>query len=348
MKMKRIGVAVIMAVLIAVLLLYPIDSYISQPGGAYDLAPLVEVDGQEEDIAGTFSLMTISLSKATPLSYAFAKFSSERKLLPVESVRRQDEDEEEYNFRQKRLMANSKYSAITVAFKKAELPVNIELNGVVVMQVLKNSASSTLLKTGDIIREIDGEHLTKSGEFASLLEEKSHGDQVHLLIERDGEEMTLDISLKEIPGGDGRVGLGVQFEEDRTVTTNPEVTFHTSNIGGPSAGLMFTLEILNRLIETDITKGYQIAGTGEMLEDGTVGRIGGADFKVMAAAKDGIEIFFAPDDDIPDEVRVLNPGIQSNYEEALQAAKRIKTKMKIVPVKTIDDALNYLRQLEEK
>ena len=88
-----------------------------------------------------------------------------------------------------------------------------------------------------------------------------------------------------------------------------EVEFKTSNIGGPSAGLMFTLEIMNQLLDEDLTKGYNIAGTGEMLEDGTVGRIGGADFKVIAASRQDMEIFFAPADDLPDEVRAENPGI---------------------------------------
>ena len=81
--------------------------------------------------------------------------------------------------------------------------------------------------------------------------------------------------------------LVFSFEEDRTLTTDPEVEFITSNIGGPSAGLMFTLEIMNQLVDEDLTKGYNIAGTGEMLEDGTVGRIGGAGFKVIAASREG-------------------------------------------------------------
>lgn len=348
MRMKRIGVAALIFAFLAVLFLYPMDSYISQPGSAYDLTPLVEVDDQKEKDTGTFSLMTISLAKATPVTYALSRFSNERKLLSAESVRRHGENDEEYNLRQKRLMANSKFNAIFVAFEKAELPVNIELNGVIVMKVLKNGASTTLLKTGDIIREIDGIRLIESGDFTSILEGKTLGEQVHLLVERGGEELEVELMLKEIPEGDGRVGLGIQFEEDRTITTQPAVEIHTSNIGGPSAGLMFTLEILNRLLDEDITKGYQIAGTGEMLEDGTVGRIGGVDFKVMAAVKDGIDIFFAPDDEIPDEVKSVNPGVQTNYEEAIKAAEQIGTKMKIVPVKTIDDALDYLEQLESK
>lgn len=111
---------------------------------------------------------------------------------------------------------------------------------------------------------------------------------------------------------------------------------------------MFTLEILNQLLPEDITKGYKIAGTGEMGPDGTVGRIGGIDLKVIAADNKDIEIMFAPDDDINPIVLENNPGLTSNYEEALKSARKIGTNMKIVPVKTIDDALAYLEQLEPK
>lgn len=348
MRMKRIGVPFVILVIIAVLFLYPMDSYISQPGGAYDLSPLVEVEGVEEESTGTFSLMTISMAKSTPVTYALSRFSNDRKLLPARSVRLQDENEDEYRLRQERAMENSKYNAITVAFQKANIPLTVELNGILVMKVLKKGASSNLLKIGDIIHKIDGMSLINLGDFASAIAEKDQGDTVQLTIEREGEEKEIEVELKEIPNSDGKVGMGIQFAEDRVIKAHPEVTIETSNIGGPSAGFMFTLEILNRLVDEDLTKGFNIAGTGEMLEDGTVGRIGGTDFKVKAAHKDHMDIFFAPDDEVSAEVKALNPTIQSNYEEAVQTAKEINTSMEIVPVKTIDDALAYLEQLEPK
>src|SRR5690606_23603033 len=103
-----------------------------------------------------------------------------------------------------------------------------------------------------------------------------------------------------------RVGLGISFVEDSTITTDPEVKIDSEQIGGPSAGLMFTLEIINQLLEEDITKGYDVAGTGTMEREGEVGRIGGIDQKVMAADKDGMEIFFAPHDGEAE-------NIESNY-----------------------------------
>lgn len=109
---------------------------------------------------------------------------------------------------------------------------------------------------------------------------------------------------------------------------------------------MFSLEIYNQLTKNDLTKGHSIAGTGTIDPDGTVGRIGGIDKKVVAADNEGAEIFFAPDDEITPEMKKAYPNIQSNYKEAVKAAKDIGTKMKIVPVKTFDDALNYLKALK--
>lgn len=85
---------------------------------------------------------------------------------------------------------------------------------------------------------------------------------------------------------------------------------------------MFTLEILNQLMDEDITKGYSVAGTGVINEDGTVGRIGGIEKKVVAADRDGVEIFFAPDDEISEEAKKKDPGLISNYEAAVTTAKK--------------------------
>ena len=348
MRKKKFGIIGVLLVIIAILLVYPLDSYISQPGGAYDLDPLVEVVGGDVDDDGTFSLMTISVSKATPVSYVLSKFTDKKKLLPAENVRRNGENDKEYNIRQKKLMTGSQFNAITVAFEKAGIPVDIQYDGVFVTRVLDAGASADILEAGDKIRAIDGIELNESGQFVTLIGDKKMGDVVEISLVREDKRLDVTVTLKEIPKSNGRAGLGVEFEEDRTLTTDPEVEFKTSNIGGPSAGLMFTLEIMNQLLDEDLTKGYNIAGTGEMLEDGTVGRIGGADFKVIAASRQDVEIFFAPADDLPEDVRAANPGILTNYEEAVKMAEKIGTKMKIVPVTTVDDALDYLATLEEK
>ena len=102
---------------------------------------------------------------------------------------------------------------------------------------------------------------------------------------------------------------------------------------------MFSLEIYNQLTKGDLTKGYQIAGTGTMDEAGKVGPIGGIGQKIVAADKSGADIFFAPNE---------NGSTRSNYQDALIAAKDIDTKMKIVPVDSFEQAVEYLEQLKKK
>lgn len=350
MKLKKIGLYALALLFMGFLFIYPLNAYVSKPGGAYDLAPIVEVDGRDTDDAGSFSLMTISIGKATPFSYVASTFSDKMKILPINKVRRGDENDKEYNIRQKKLMSDSQFNAITVAFQKVGIPVEVTYDGVFVVAVRTGGAADGKLDAGDKIREVDGVLLREPGQFASLIAGKSEGDLVTVKVERDSELIDVELTLREIPQSNvkGRIGLGVEFQEDRELTTDPKVKMHTAEIGGPSAGLMFTLEIMNQLLDEDLTKGYKIAGTGEILADGTVGRIGGADFKIIAADREGVEIFFAPDDELSEEVRELNPGIMTNYEEAVKTAEKIGTKMKIVPVKTVDDALNYLKDLEEK
>ncbi len=348
MKMRKWGIALLILVIVAVLSLYPLDMYISRPGSAYDLTPLVEVVGGDTEDEGTFSLMTIAIGKATPLTYAYSNFTDTMNLLPAAKVRMHGESDAEYGLRQKKLMTDSKTHAISVAFDRAGLPIDRNFTGIFVAGVLPAGASAGKLQVGDVIQSIDQQELASLKEFMEEISGKPEGQKVNLQITRGKKDLDVSVDIKELPGTEGRMGIGIQPEEQIALKTDPKVNIKTEQIGGPSAGLMFTLELMNRLLDVDLTKGYDIAGTGEMLEDGSVGRIGGIDFKIIAAHRQGIEIFFAPDDKIPAEIKKKNPQLLSNYEEAKATADKIGTKMKVVPVKTIDDALVYLEKLEKK
>jgi PDZ domain-containing protein len=170
---------------------------------------------------------------------------------------------------------------------------------------------------------------------------KKVGDIVQITFLRDEVEHTESLKLAQISDENGkRPGIGISLDNYQTIELPKEVSIASQNIGGPSAGLMFTLEIYDQLRkDIDLTRGYKIAGTGTMSDDGTVGRIGGINHKVVAADSAGAEIFFAPDD----------TGFgASNYEDALVTAKRIGTSMKIVPVKNVHDAIHYLTELAPK
>lgn len=346
---RKISLYVLFLISIAFLSLYRLDAYIMKPGSAYDVSEFVTVAGGDTDDEGTMSLMTVAMQQATPITYLWAKTQKYQKIMNLQQVRNPLEDDEEYSVRQIKLMSDSQFNAKYVAFNKAGLDYNVHFKGVFVLNVLDGGASDGILKAGDEIIEVDGQKIESQEMLVDLLKNKRLGNQVEIKFVRNDKSQVEIVTLQEIPGSEEkRAGLGITYAESKTIQTTPEVSMRTEDIGGPSAGLMFTLEILNQLIPEDLTKGYNIAGTGEMYTDGTVGRIGGIDYKVIAADRDGMEIFFAPDDEISSELKAKYPDLESNYATAVKTAKNIGTKMKIVPVKTIDDAIAYLEQLEPK
>lgn len=341
MKNKRLWIFVVIMALVVFFSSYRLDAYVTKPGGAYELAPLVEVVGGDEDDQGTLSLMTVSMLTATPALYIWAKFQDGYKVLQPEQVRSPHESDEEYNVRQLKLMADSQVNALQIAFEQAEMPFEVNTNGVFVLSVSKGSAADGVLAPGDRVLEIDHNKFTNMQQLIEYLSDKKEGDKVDVLYERDQREISSTIKLAPLPTDPKRVGLGISFVEDKSIETTPKVEIDTEKIGGPSAGLMFTLEILNQLIDEDITKGYNVAGTGTMESDGSVGRIGGIDQKIMAADSADIDIFFAPDEATED-------GSPNNYTVAVETAEKIGTDMKIVPVKTIEDALQFLDELQPR
>lgn len=349
MKEKlKIGFSALVGVALAGLLaLYPLDYYIMKPGGAYEIGQFVAVADGDIDDEGTMNLMTIAMMQASPLTYALSYVLPNRELLKTEEVRYEDEDDEAYNIRQMKLMTDSQFNAKYVAFGLAGKEVDVTSNGIFVLNVLRESAADGILQPGDEIIQIAGQTIDTTEDVQAVLRNREQGEQIVLSISRGSKVLEETVTLKNLPGEE-RVGVGITYAGNQTIETTPEVTMKAEDIGGPSAGLMFTLEIYNQLVEEDITKGYHVAGTGEMLMDGTVGRIGGADYKVVAADRDNMDIFFVPDDVITDDMRAFDATVQSNYEEALTTAKDIDTDMKIVPVKTVQDALRYLDSLPPK
>ena len=348
MKLKKFFTLIVVVAIVIIGFVYPLHYYIMQPGDAYDLDNYVKVENADEPGKGKLSMMTVAMSVATPFTYVLANLSDEKEILKDSQVRSPHESDKDYNNRQLKLITDSQFNAKLVAFKKAGLEYKINCNGVYVYYVVEKGAADNILETGDEVIGIDDIKIHKHKELVDYLASKKKGDHVKVKIKRDHQTLEKKITLKKIPGADGKVGLGITFADSTSITTNPEVKINAEDIGGPSAGLMFTLEIIDQLTKGDLTKGYNVAGTGEMFETGDVGRIGGIDKKVIAADDAGVEIFFAPDDTLSKEIKKKNPGIQSNYQEAVKKAKKIGTKMKIVPVKNVDDALEYLEKLPEK
>ncbi|MGG3888914.1 SepM family pheromone-processing serine protease [Metabacillus fastidiosus] len=336
MKFRTIIRSLLLLIIVLIgLMLIKLPYYITQPGMASELKSIIKVEnGHEEE--GSFSLTTVRFGRANPVSYVWAKMNDYYKIQPIEEIRSNDESDEEYIERQLHMMKISQDSAIMLAYKKANKKVEAKYNGIYVMQVMKNMPAANVLQVGDRIYKANDNKFDTSEQFTEYISKKQAGEKVKLEYERKGKKDTAVIQLSPFPHNVKRAGIGISTVTDRELNVSPKITLNTREIGGPSAGLMMTLEIYNQLIEEDLTKGYKIAGTGTINTNGEVGPIGGISQKIVAAHKAGMDIFFAPNE---------KGAAHSNYNEAKKAAAAIKTKMKIIPVDTFDDAVQYLNRI---
>lgn len=346
---RRIFFGIIAFLILLGILSSPIASipyYAMQPGSAEDVAQFLKVNGKpvQED-KGTFYLTTVGLGKASVMDWIRSQYSRELKLIPEEQILANFQDDEEYERQQKENMLESQHAALITAFKEAKKPVKVNYLGVEVFSLRKEND----LQVGDLITAIDGNPILRKEDLFAYLEKKEIGDQVKVSVKRNKQQngketrakiekvITL-VDVSQPAEGKKRAGLGIYPMTREQVSTTPPVSIEAGEIGGPSAGLMFTLEVYDQITNGDLTQGKKIAGTGTINDQGKVGQIGGIEFKVRAADEEGAQIFFAPKDQL---------STDQNEKAAYQAAKEIKTKMKIVPVATFQEALRYLQNLEQ-
>ena len=342
-KKKRKDLFILLIIVIILGILVPIPYYIEGPGSAVQLNELVKVNNKTDQEAGHFMLTTVAIRRATPLTY-FMRYLPFHEGLTKEELYGTGTSDAEYTNLQHYYMTSSINSAIELAYDAAEESYQLSYNGVYIMSILEGSDFDDKLEVGDTILSLDGQTFASSAEFIDYVQQQSIDQKIEVAYERDGKKHTTSGKLMEMPETK-KAGLGISLVDNTSIETDIPVAIDAGEIGGPSAGFMFALQIYTQLTGEDLRDGHEIAGTGTIAPDGTIGRIGGIDKKVVAASKEGASIFFAPDDTIDPVIQANYPDMTSNYQEALKAAKKIDTKMKIVPVKTFQDAIDYLEGL---
>jgi len=185
------------------------------------------------------------------------------------------------------------------------------------------------LKIGDVITEIDGKEINQIEEIRTSYAKKRIGDSLLITVERKDKNgkvtpvttrvilvENLDIEEKERPAIGILVGTSARFPID--------VDFNLPGVGGPSAGLIFAVGIVEKLTEEDLVRGRKIAGTGTISASGKVGGIGGIEEKMVGASRIGATIFIAPRENCPD-------------------IEHVPKGLKVIPVSTLSEAIEALR-----
>ena len=202
-------------------------------------------------------------------------------------------------------------ASIIQAFEAANVDISYEFNGLRVIF----RGESVPIPIGTLITSVNGEPVTSLDQFITAIEEL--------------DEITINEDVALTRNEEGFFGITIA-EEYIILDTAIGYEIVDANIQGGSGGLLQTLNLYNRLTEDDITKGYHIAGTGTITAGGFVGPIGGAAQKVIAAARDGVDIFFIPVFD---------------YPEARAELDRLDSDMQLVMVASFSEALAYLSEI---
>lgn len=334
------ALAISMVILLIITFL-PTSYVIQRPGPVYNTlgtattsdgteVPLISVEGAETfETAGALDLLTVQVvgnRERTPswLELAIAWFDPSRAVLPIDEIYPEGETTEQRNEQSTALMVDSQKEATAAALTELGYDVAPKLT---VYAIVDDSAAVGVLEEGDVILSANGEDVSDAAALREIVN-AGGGDPVSLVIERDGEEQTVSITPQETEvDGETTLLIGVQLLHDYEFPI--DVTIQLDNVGGPSAGMMFALGIMDVLTPGELNGGEMIAGTGTISGDGTVGAIGGIQQKLYGADDAGAEWFLAPASNCDEVVGHVPSGLQ------------------VFAVETLDDALEVLEAIRD-
>lgn len=324
--MKDYGIFLIGMILILICVFVRVPYEVNMPGGIIDLENRVMVDGESANIEGSFNMAYVSVAQGSIPHVLLSFIIPDWDLEPISDVTYENETIEEANEREKLLLLQSKNMAMVAALGAANIDYTITNNINYVAYI--DSKAKTDLQVGDNIIECNGKKILNIDEITDIIQSEEVGKKVSFKVLRDDEEVeTYGIVYEE----DGKkiVGISAITIFDLNCDKEIEISSKTSE-SGPSGGLMMSLMVYNALTNQDLTHGKKIVGTGTISRDGTVGEIGGVKYKVMGAFKADADVFFVP---------------EGNYDEAIKVKEEKGYDLEIVEVKTLQDAINYLEGL---
>jgi Lon-like protease len=292
------------------------------PGPMEDVLARLKVEGSRVyDSEGKLYLTSVGIDDDVRFYEALLDMANrDVQLLPRAELYPEEQDSTEIDKENAALMDRSKETASVVALR--EVGYEIEPSGVEVTQVVAGTPADGKLRAGDRILDADGRAVASTEEVRAAITRHEIGERVAFRIDRDDTEKNVSVQVRE---ADGQPRVGILLRDlfpDLPVKVSIETQ---NNIGGPSAGLMFTLSIIDKLTPEDLTGGRRIAGTGEIALDGGVLPVGGVAEKLIAVRRLGVTTFLIPAENC-DSVRGQVPD-----------------GLRLVKVSTVNDALRFLR-----
>lgn len=279
--------------------------------------PVVLIDGAETNpTSGSLNMTTVSVRTNMTLAQAFGRWiATSDTIVPVEQVLPPNLSEEELKDYNTQAFVSSEASATVAAMRYLGLPTEV-----VVHDVVEDGPAAGRLEAGDIITAIGGGAVTEPGQVQEIVRGMHPGDTAEVTVRRGGEERKESVVLGENPEKEGQALLGIYMSSEPADGTR--VDFNLNDIGGPSAGMIFALAVIDKLTPDELTGGHNVAGTGTIAEDGRVGPIGGIQHKIAGARDAGVELFLAPADNCDEVAKVKTGSMQVAKVASLDDAVR--------------------------
>jgi Lon-like protease len=310
----------VLAIAIAVFAFYPSDHYIFLPDPARPVESLVHVEGEHDDGGqGGIYMVDVIVRKASLLERYFPGIHDGATVVPADVYNPQNLPERIQ--RQQGLAEMSSSQRIAAAVALRELGYRISPDGVIVSAIDVGAPADGVLKPGDVILGANGSDVADAEDLSKVMSEVKPGEKVTLRIDRAGAEQTVEVGTKASDDNPPRALMGILIEPKLDLPV--KITIDTGQIGGPSAGLAFALDIVDELGPTDIDHGERVVATGELDLDGNVHEIGGIKQKTIGARDADADVFLVPD---------ANAAAARKYADGLR----------IVAVSDLDEALHAL------
>lgn len=294
--------------------------------GKSDETTLISIDGLPTyPASGELSFTTVSVLggpgyPVDAFDVLWAWLDPAKDVFPVDQVFDPKVTEEQVAEENAIQMEGSQEEATAVALRALgkDVPTHIEI-----AKVLESSKAKDALKPGDRIVRVGDTRISTTDTVRSALQVVRPGESIQVEVTRGGAPVVVDVQT--ISGGEGRTALGVLLTLAHDFPA--KVTINAGDIGGPSAGLMFSLGIYDLLTPGSLTNGRDIAGTGTLDDAGVVGPIGGIKQKMAGARSGGAEYFLAPADNCPEVAGNVPSGLEafkvSTFADAKQAVEAI-------------------------
>jgi PDZ domain-containing protein len=312
--------------LLLYLLLWPTNQLVTYPGLTMNMNEYAQVDNgkSDDEIAGVL----IFERPAFPVDWLYAKLFSEYEFAEKVPTHQSLHDQLQ-EVRTQQIDANEVASA--VAFAKVGIGQGAVSHGARVISLIKGFPAAKQLKLGDVITQVEGQQITTTNELINHINQLKPGDKLNLIVNRNNSSVKVTIKTQANAKEPQKAVIGVSLSDEVELDLPLKVTFkpYLLHVGGPSHGAMLTLALIDQLTAGGVTYGNIVAGTGTINSFGEVGQIGGIGQKAYTVARSAADVFFVP---------------AEQYDEARQGAADLN----IVPVKSIDDILKWLKEHPKK